>query len=380
MPPTTQTRDYTPGTAADFTPRRVGFVTSTPYDVAGGSGTYVGIRELARGLDRRGIAVTRYGPQFWCPSYTLKRLIWNVAVAGRLRRESLDWVVGFDLDGFHYGRAPAAPYVASIKGVIADELLNERGWVRMLLAVQAAFERLAVRRAQVVVCTSAYSRERIATAYQVPTEKIVIVPELIDLASWQAPPIQIAQDSPPAILSVAHLYPRKNLGTLLRAYAILAAARVPFQAWIVGEGPCRAEWQRLSARLGLSERVAFLGTVPRAELADRYRRATLFCLPSRQEGFGIVFLEAMANALPIVAGRAGAVPETVADGVVGMLVDPNDAEALARALTVLLADGDLRQEFGAAGRVRVERFRADRVVGEFVAAVQSASAARVQGA
>ena len=357
-------------------PNHLAFVTSTPLSVAGGSGTYVGIRELARRLEAGGVRITTYAPEFWLPSFTAKRVLFNLRVASRLRKRPFDWVVGFDLDGFHYGRAPVAPYVASIKGVIADELKNERGLVRLLLGMQASLERLAVRRARVVVATSRYSRDRIVEAYGISPAKIVLVPELIDVEAWEAErgAEGVSEAALPAVLTVAHMYPRKNLGTLLRAYALLARDGVPFQGWLVGAGPCRREWERLSDSLGLTGRVEFLGSIPRRELVDRYRRAAVFCLPSRQEGFGIVFLEAMVNAMPIVAARAAAVPETVADGEVGLLVDPDDPEALANCLALLLTDPERRRAMGEAGRRRVEAYRADRVTAMFLTRVRAALA------
>jgi glycosyltransferase involved in cell wall biosynthesis len=295
-------------------------------------------------------------------------------VAPRLRTGHSGWVVGFDLDGFHYGRRKTVPYVASIKGVIADELTNERGVVRGMLRIQAACERLAVRRADVVVSTSRYSRARIVEAYGVPVAKVVIVPELIDLPAWETEtrPQGGTEADPPAILTVAHMYPRKNLGLLLKAFARLRDAGVAFQGWIVGNGPSRQVWERLRDSLALQDRVTFLGTLSRRQLVERYRRAAIFCLPSRQEGFGIVFLEAMACGKPVVAARAGAVPETVADGECGLLLDPDDPEALARALTALLRDPDLRQEMGEAGRRMVKRYGADRVAACFLETIQSA--------
>jgi glycosyltransferase involved in cell wall biosynthesis len=355
-------------------PSRLAFVTSTPLSVSEGSGTYVGIRGLARHLEERQVRVVTYAPTFWSPSFTLKRLLFNLVIARRLRSARQDWVVGFDLDGFHYGRRPVAPYVASIKGVIADELKNERGRVRFMLGVQAAFERLAVRRAQVVVATSRYSRDRIVEAYRISSAKVVLVPELIDLRGWDlehaANPNHEAD--PPAVLTVAHMYPRKNLPVLLRAYARLRADGVAFQGWIVGDGPCRRDWERLRDDLSLHGQVEFLGTVSRRELADRYRRAAVFCLPSRQEGFGIVFLEAMAHSKSIVAAKAAAVPETVSDGIVGILAEPNSPDAFARGLASLLADRDLRRSMGEAGRRRVEEYRADRVAGLFLDRVHAA--------
>jgi glycosyltransferase involved in cell wall biosynthesis len=355
-------------------PARLAFVTSTPLNVSGGSGTYVGIRELGRFLEECGVRVSTYAPGWWSPSYTLKRLLFNLEVARRLRAGRHDWVVGFDLDGFQFGRRPNAPYIASIKGVIADELRNERGMVRTMLAVQAAFEGVAVRRASVVVATSRYSRDRIVEAYGIPPTKVVLVPELIDLRAWETAQegATWAEADPPAILTVAHLYPRKNVGVLLNAYARLRSAGVRFQGWIVGDGPCRREWERLKDALALQDCVEFLGRVSRRELETRFRQAAVFCLPSRQEGFGIVFLEAMANARPIVAARAAAVPETVADGEVGFLAAPDDPEAFARGLATLLADPELRRRMGAAGRRRVESYRADRVAGLFLETVQAA--------
>jgi len=355
-------------------PAHLAFVTSTPLTVSEGSGTYVGIRELARFLKQRHVSVTTYAPTFWSPSFTLKRLLFNVLVAKRLRAEQHDWVVGFDLDGFHYGRCPVAPYIASIKGVIADELKNERGFVRLMLGVQAAFERLAVRRARVVVATSGYSRNRIVEAYGIRGAKVVLVPELIDLRGWELEhaTIPAREADPPAVLTVAHMYPRKNLPVLLRAYARLRTDGISFQGWIVGDGPCRRDWERLRDTLSLQGHVEFLGTVSRRELAERYQRAAVFCLPSRQEGFGIVFLEAMANAKPIVAARAAAVPETVADGEVGILADPNDPDAFAQGLAALLTDRGVRRRLGEAGRRRVEAYRADRVAGLFLERVQAA--------
>jgi glycosyltransferase involved in cell wall biosynthesis len=336
----------------------------------------VGIRELTRFLQERDVRITTYAPTLRCPGFTLKRLLFNLGIARRLRGGRHDWVVGFDLDGFHYGRKPVAPYIASIKGVIADERRNERGLVRFMLGIQAAFERLAVRRARVVVATSRYSRDRIVEAYGIPDGKVVLVPELIDLRGWAAEygmrPVEEAE--PPAVLTVAHLYPRKNLPVLLRAYARLRAEGIAFQGWIVGDGPCRRDWERQRDELALRGQVEFLGTVSQRELTDRYRRAAVFCLPSRQEGFGIVFLEAMANAKPIVAARAAAVPETVTDGEVGVLAEPNDPDAFARSLGALLGDRELRRHMGEAGRRRVEAYRADRVAGLFLQRVQAALA------
>ena len=97
--------------------------------------------------------------------------------------------------------------------------------------------------------------------------------------------------------------------------------------------------------------------------------ADCFCLPTVQEGFGLVFAEAMAAGLPIVACRAAAVPEVVEDGHTGLLVRPNDPEELARAMERVLTNAGLRAELGAAGRRRVEVFDLDRVAARLLEAL-----------
>jgi len=115
--------------------------------------------------------------------------------------------------------------------------------------------------------------------------------------------------------------------------------------------------------------VHFLGHLPFAGLAGEYRKAAIFALPTEQEGFGIVFLEAMASSLPVVATRVAAVPEVVADGVTALLVDPGDETALAQAIENLLDDSDLRTRLGNAGRTHVARFDAPVVARQFLSAV-----------
>jgi glycosyltransferase involved in cell wall biosynthesis len=115
-----------------------------------------------------------------------------------------------------------------------------------------------------------------------------------------------------------------------------------------------------------------LGHVPWQQLADLYRRASVFVMPSFYETFGISVIEAMAFGLPVVATRTGGLPEVVDDGVTGILVPAGDAEALADALIRLLRDPDLRRRMGQAGQERVRaEFTIDRVVSQTLAVYES---------
>jgi glycosyltransferase involved in cell wall biosynthesis len=247
-----------------------------------------------------------------------------------VRRSGADAVVAFDMDGVFLSRS-SAPRIAAIKGVLADERRFERGSARVALGVQSWFERVHVRRADRVITTSRYAADSIAAFYGPPRESIRILPEPLDLPRWRTALSRTSPPpaDPPVILSVAHLYRRKDIATLLEAAARM---KTPARLRIVGDGPERGRLARLCRRRGLDSRVTFRGHVPFAELAAEYRSAGIFCLPSRQEGFGIVLLEAMAAGLAVVAARAGAVPELVMDGKTGVLVPPGDPETLAEAL------------------------------------------------
>ena len=136
---------------------------------------------------------------------------------------------------------------------------------------------------------------------------------------------------------------------------------------VAGEGPDRERLEALALRLGVADAVRFVGAIPNEELALWYSLGEVFVMPSRSEppdveGFGIVFLEAAACERPVVAARAGGVPDAVADGISGLLVEPNDEEGLARALIELLSDPARRADLGRRARERVlAEFTWDRV-------------------
>jgi len=344
------------------------FVTGTAPDVAAGSGTYVGISVLREALEGLGCVVDFVAPPSGGgPVSLVRRLYFNLSIRDLAKGLPPDAVVGFDWDGL-WVESAGAPHIASIKGVIADEASFERGLPRLRLKTEARLEKRHVRRADRILATSEHSASRIARVYGVPRERIAVVPEPIDLARWRAA-LDSAETLPkarPSILCVAHLYPRKDVATLLEALV-----RVPPEVVlrVVGTGPGLPGLRKRTAQLALGDRVEFLEHVPFARLAAEYRRSDVFCLPSRQEGFGIVFLEAMATGLPIVAARAAAVPEVVADGECGVLVEPQNVEALADALRRLMASPEERRRLGEAGRRRAERYDAQRVARRFLEAI-----------
>ncbi|HXG14750.1 MAG TPA: glycosyltransferase family 4 protein [Calidithermus sp.] len=347
------------------------FLTSTPADPFEGSGTFVALDGLLRGLTRLGHRARVRGLGRRTGFHTLDRWLYNVAVARR-PPAGADVVVGLDLDGFLWARRrPRPPFVTALKGIIADEARHERGWVRVLLGLQARWERAACARADRVIVPSRYSADVAAAVYGVPPARLAVVPEAVDLGEWRRlfAEVGAAPASRPTVLTVARMYPRKRLADLLEAAGRLRR-RIPDLALrIVGDGPEAARLRAHAGRLGLGGTVTFLGAVSRRALAVEYGRAHCFCLPSVQEGFGIVLVEAMAAGLPVVACRAAAVPEVVPAGRAGLLVEPRRPEALADALERLLTDERLRKELGEGGRQHVERFDLEPVARAFTEAL-----------
>ena len=162
---------------------RFEFLTSTPLSPTEGSGTFVALDGLVRGLSALGHTAAVRPLTARTRFHTLDRWLYNLHVA--LRPRPADVTVGVDLDGFLWARRRRGPFVVMLKGIIADELRNERGWVRVLLSMQARWERTNTARADRVVVPSLYSASVARHVYGIPDAKLAIVPEPIDLTDWR---------------------------------------------------------------------------------------------------------------------------------------------------------------------------------------------------
>ena len=226
------------------------------------------------------------------------------------------------------------------------------------MGVQARCERLHVHRAARVLVTSRYSGESAQRLYgleQLPT----VVPELIDLAAWRR---HLADFPAPDACGALHgavrgalLPPQAGRPAAGSSGANCAQSIPNLEIRIVGNGPCNAAWRAQAERLQLADTVTWLGDVSRADLAAEYNRCDIFCLPSVQEGFGIVLLEAMAAGKPIVAARAAAIPEVAPHAT---LVEPESAAALAAGILALHGSPEARVRQPEKGLAWVEQFDA----------------------
>ena len=367
---------------------RIAFVNSWRSESFDGSGTAVGIRNLAKGLILLGHEVSLVRPKGSSPTL-VHRLLFNLRVPALLRASAaFHLVVGFDIDGFRWASARKAnpPYIVSLKGIAADEARFSRSWgERALLSTLARIERRNAFKADRVLVPSRYSADVAARAYGLPAHRIAVVPEALDLAPWRevcaARAVRVDRTaarrgeghsgSQPAaswtILSVARQYPRKDTATLLRAMPFVLERHAGTHLRVIGGGPELKRLAQLARELGVDHSVDFRGAVPSdADLRAAFLDADVFCLPSLQEGFGIAFVEAMAAGLPVVAARAGAAPEVVEDGVSGFLAPPGDPTAVAAALNRLLDDEQTRLRMGDEGARRAEGFDLQRVARLFL--------------
>jgi len=186
-----------------------------------------------------------------------------------------------------------------------------------------------------------------------------IIPNGVDNSFFAAnvPPMPRYMDAKKNILFLGRLEKRKGLTYLLQAYALVKRQKPDVRLIIVGgDGGMRIPCERYVEREGLSD-VVFAGYVPNADVPRYYRTADVYCAPNTgAESQGIVLLEAMAAGTPIVASNIEGFADVVSHKSDGLLVPPQDVEALAAALLKVIQDQDLRESMGRAGAAKAERY------------------------
>jgi phosphatidylinositol alpha-1,6-mannosyltransferase len=245
--------------------------------------------------------------------------------------------------------------------------------------------RRVLHRANFVLAPSSYTAQKLAEVQGIPKEGIRLLP-------WPLNPDFLRMTENPAALPLPQAFPRgriimtagrwaaseryKGADELIHAVAQLRAVHPDLHLVAVGGGDDLPRLRQLARDLGVAECVHFLENLAREEVAACFARADVFALPSTGEGFGFVFLEAMAFAKPVIAAAAGGATDLVENGSNGFLVPPRDVESLSQALERLLSNDSLRAEMGRRGaekvrsQYRFEVFEAalERILGECAAA------------
>ena len=252
-------------------------------------------------------------------------------------------------------RQPVCLQVATLARVERQSLIREttgarRLWIKVMNQIVNRIENAALSHLVVVFVENRWMYDHLCQ--KMGSERVVFAPPGVDTEQFY--PDQYNPEG--HILCVGRLSdPRKNVRLLFRAYHRLRQI-LPSAPQLVLAGktlPSSDAWQLVES-LGIADYVQALRDLPEKALAELYRRASLFVLPSDEEGLGIVVLEAMASGIPVVATRCGGPEVTVVDGETGYLVPVGDSEAFAVRMSDVLSSPRQAKEMGRAGRKRVE--------------------------
>jgi phosphatidyl-myo-inositol dimannoside synthase len=226
--------------------------------------------------------------------------------------------------------------------------------------------RTALRRSNLIITPTENTADHVATQQQIPRERVRVLPwaldpdfEALSLATGSAKPaLPAGFPEGRVILSVGRWMADeryKGMDTLISALPRLLHEWTDLQLALVGEGDDQAWLEQLAEGCGVRKRVHFFSGLSYPELTACYSACEMFALPSRGEGFGLVYLEAMARSKPVIGGAHGGAPEVIDDGKTGYLVQHGDVPQLATSIETLLADPALGREMGARGRERINR-------------------------
>jgi glycosyltransferase involved in cell wall biosynthesis len=245
----------------------------------------------------------------------------------------------------------------------------------------------ALRQAARIVAVSRFTAQKIASVHGVEETRISVVNPAVDPSLLSA-----ARDDPPpparepvTLLTLARLSAQeryKGVDTVISTLPAVAREAGPIRYVVAGEGDDLPRLRALAEQRGVAASVTFAGRVAREELPGLFRDSDIFVMPSvaeqrpdgwAGEGFGIVYIEAAAFGLPVIAGSGGGAPEAVRDRITGYVVDGRDISAVTMAIVRLAADHQLRLRLGAAGRHWAEEhFTFDRYRRDIAAAVAAA--------
>ena len=207
-------------------------------------------------------------------------------------------------------------------------------------------KRAALRCAHQIIAVSSWTRQRVLEIDGIDPMRIAVLPNTVDQARFTvaAKPARLAERynlhvDEKVILTVARLNSGecyKGYDRIMQALPEIQAVCGPVRFLLVGDGDDRARLEKMAGNLGLTHAVTFAGFVPDNELVEHYRLADVFAMPSTGEGFGIVFIEAMACGTPVLAGNCDGSVDALDGGRLGRLVDPNDIGAIASGIIALL--------------------------------------------
>jgi glycosyltransferase involved in cell wall biosynthesis len=244
---------------------------------------------------------------------------------------SAQWWIPGGLVGYLVSLLSRKPLIVTSHGT--DIRLLEKSKLSSLLA------KPVFSRAKYVTTVSSFLKEKLERSIKLAPEKIRIIP--MPVAPRTFTPTPLKKDKVKLILCVARFTPQKGLDVFLKACRILKDKQLNFQAKIVGEGPLEESLRQEIVKLNLKDRVFLLNVIPQEKLNRLYAESYLCVLPSIEEGFGLVLVEAQLCKRPVVGTRSGGITDIIQDGKSGLLFSPQDHPGLASAMERILTDEEL---------------------------------------
>jgi len=260
--------------------------------------------------------------------------------------------------------AGAQPFLLNILG--AD--LYDPSRFSLIIPLTGIFPgRKVLANARTIFVPSIDMKKRLLERTNTP-EKIKLVPHFINGDLTDRTKTGPAPGEPWKIITVARLVKRKRIEIALQAMKLLDE-NIPVSYCVVGDGPCRKEWEELTRQLGLADRVQFYGRVNEERLAEIYRQGDIFLLTSQHEAFGIVLLEAMQQGIPCLSTRSGGTEDIVIDGENGWLVN-DTPEAVAAAIRNIVCDRSGYDRVSSAAVLRTKDFYAKKIMPHYLAEIE----------
>ncbi len=360
----------------------------TCYPTYGGSGAIA--TELGIELSRRGHEVhfISYAQPFRLPHF-MERIYfhevemsryplfehnnYSLSLAAMMHEVTLR--EGLDLLHVHY----AIPHATS--AWIAREMLGADHPLRIVTTLHGTditlvgqersfgeITRFSILKSDGITAVSDYLKRETVNSFDVPPERIEVIPNFVDPTLYDRGTLPchkqaFLRDGEKMVVHVSNFRPVKRVRDVVKTFARISR-QVPARLVLIGDGPDRPEAADEAREQGVTDRVLFLGK--QDSVAELLACADLFLLPSSNESFGLVALEAMASGVPVIATHAGGLPEVVEDGVTGFLAPVGGVEEMADAGASILADGRRWRAMSAAARqTAVERYSVNAIIPQY---------------
>ncbi|MBI4231695.1 glycosyltransferase family 4 protein [Candidatus Peregrinibacteria bacterium] len=265
-----------------------------------------------------------------------------------------------DLLHLHIWNPASCRYALAIKSI--PKIISEHDPFK-LSGLKDVYKKHALKQVSSIVAISNNNAELLKELYPDQSKKITVIHNGIDISWWQSQTFSFSQkerkemkedlfyarEDTLIVLNIAELHERKGQEYLILAIPKVVEKFPNIKFVFVGEGPNRYELENLVLKNKIERHVTFTGR--QKNIPKILKSADIFCLPSRREAFGMVNLEAMISGLPVIASRTGGIPEVVSSA--GILVEPENPNALSKALLLLIQDPTIRAELADVGKERV---------------------------